>query len=248
MKVIKDIAYGELNEELADLYIPDKDNFDTIVYFHGGGIVSGSKNDETYSEIARQLAENGYGVLSVDYRMYPNAKFPDFIIDCARSVAYAKNNVKAYGGSGKLYVSGQSAGAWMSLMLCLNRAYLEGVGVDADEIAGWVIDSAQTTSHFNVLQNEDKVNKRLQRIDERAPLFYVDEKTAFSRMLLIYYENDMPCRPEQNRLFWRTVKAFNKQADIEMLELKGRHCDGSSIKDDDGMYPYVKETLRWLEA
>ena len=131
-------------------------------------------------------------------------------------------------------------------MLCLNRTYLKGVGLLLNDIKGWIIDSAQTTSHFNVMKYELGCNPNLQRIDEYAPLYYVDESTKFSKMFLLFYENDMPCRPEQNHLFIKAVQAFDKDADIQYKQLPGGHCHGSTHCDEDGEYSFLKESIRWL--
>ncbi len=244
MRTLKDIEYK--TQKKLDIYLPDSDNFDTIVYFHGGGIENGKKDDENYVGIAKDFTAHGYAFISVEYSLYPNAKFPEYILDCAEGVKFAKDNILKYGGNGNLYISGQSAGAWISLMLCLNKEYLSKVGVDSHKITGWIIDSAQTTAHFNVIKYETGMDSRLQLINEYAPLNYVDKDTKFSKMLLICYEQDMPCRPEQNALFFKTVLYFNPSADIELKVLKGTHCHGSIKLDDDGRYEYVKTALTWL--
>ena len=46
------------------------------------------------------------------------------------------------------------------------------MGVDTDFISGYISDSAQMTTHFNVLR-ERGLDTRLERIDEAAPLFYL---------------------------------------------------------------------------
>lgn len=66
------------------------------------------------------------------------------------------------------------------------------------------------------------------------------------RPLFIYYSDDRAMRKEQNVLLYKTVKAFNDDADLEMIELPGGHCHGSSCKEEDGEYRYVKESLAWL--
>lgn len=248
MKFIGDAAYSEKSEACKlDVYAPERAGFDTVVYFHGGGLAGGDKRGCCYVDQARSFAARGYGFVSVNYRMYPEAKFPDYLEDAARAVAYVKAHVREWGGSGKLLISGQSAGAWIALMLCFNRDLLFAVGMSAEEIGGWLIDSAQTTSHFNVLAKERGLNPLAQRIDEAAPLWYLDEKTAFSRMLLICYTDDMPCRAEQNRLLYRAIREFRPEADVRLAELEGEHCRGSSEKDEDGEYPVVKAAFGWLE-
>lgn len=251
MKIYSDIIYGGRNKNdenlKLDMYIPSEVGFDTIVYFHGGGLSGGTKADWRYAEIAKSFVENGFGFVSVEYSKYPDAKFPVYIEDCAEAVSFVKNNIKNYGGSGGIIISGQSAGAWISLMLCFDRKYLENVSVNPDEIKGFLIDSAQATSHFNVLKIEEGLNPLTQRIDKYAPLYYVDENTRFSRMLLIVYENDMPCRPEQNMLLFKNILAYNPDADIKFIRLPGGHCEGSSKKDESGEFPFVKVALKWLK-
>ena len=245
MRVIKDIIYDD-NKNVLDMYLPEGQGFKTIIWFHGGGLVSGDKVDG--EKIAEGFVKAGYGFICANYRLYSkNAKFPEFIEDAAACVKFVKRNIKSYGGDDKsLIVSGQSAGAWISLMLCLMGLYLNKVGMDSLDILGWIIDSAQTTSHFNVLKYELGEDTRVQRINEFAPLYYVSENTKFTKILLICYDNDMACRYEQNMLFYKAIKTFNNSADIVYEILKGEHCHGSTTKDDDGEYGYVKSSLKWL--
>ena len=247
MRIFENIQYGQFVENILDIYLPKKKGYDTIVYFHGGGLTSGDKAEKHTVEVGKAFAGQGYGFVSVNYRMYSAVKFPEYIEDCAEAIAWVKSHIQEYGASGDIYISGSSAGGWLSLMLCLNKKYLERVGVSTNDIKGWIIDSAQTTSHFNVMKYELGCNPSLQRINEYAPLYYVDENTKFSKMLLLFYENDMPCRPEQNYLFIKAIQTFNKDADIQYKQLPGGHCHGSVHCDENGEYDFVKESVRWLK-
>ena len=248
MRVIKNVQYGVFPDNQLDLYLPQDTGFDTIVYFHGGGIESGDKADKSYQDIAQDFVKKGYGFVSVNYRMYSTgARFPQFLEDAALSVAWIKAHIKEYGG-GDFYVSGQSAGAWISMMLCLDEKYLQTVGVSPLEVKGWMIDSAQMTAHFNVLKYELGCNPNLQRINEYAPLYYLDENTKFNRMLILFYEKDMPCRVEQNMLFIKAAQTLCPANDLQYKMLKGTHCQGSISRGEDGEYAYVTETLAWLKG
>lgn len=246
MKMLENIPYSKKHAQTLDVYLPDATGFRTVVCFHGGGLEGGDKAKASLRDIAAQLCARGYAVVSANYRMYPTARYPDFLIDAADAVAYTAAHAAEWGGNGELIVSGHSAGAWLTLMLCLNRALLQNVGVDHDRIVGWVSDSAQTTAHYSILRYEHGAHRYAQRITEFAPQYYVDDRTRFSRMLLIFYENDMPCRPEQNMLFYRSVLTFDPTADIEYVCLPGKHCHGSSRKDEDGEYAYCKTLTAWL--
>jgi hypothetical protein len=197
--------------------------------------------------LAKAFTDAGYAFASVEYRMYPKAKFPDFLVDCAKATVFVQKYVQDFGGNGEIVVMGQSAGAWLSLMLCLNKEYLANEGMNTEDIKGWFIDSAQTTSHFNVLMQERGEHKLAQRIDEYAPLYYVDENTKFSKMILILYDNDMVCRYEQNQLFYRAILANNPEAKIEYKLVSGKHCSYGKQLDENGESLYVKTFLAWME-
>ena len=242
MKSVKNIEFHKY--QYMDLFLPDSEEFLTIVHFHGGGLVEGDKGDtHNYCE---HLTNLGFAVATANYNLIPKAKFPEFLYEAAEAVKYVKENISKYGKSKGLIISGQSAGAYITLMLCFNKDYLASVGIDFKEIVAWISDSAQPTTHFNILKYERGVSPLLQRIDEAAPLFYVNEETKFSRLLLMSYEEDIPNRLEQNKLLLSTIKSFNKNAEVELKVLKKWHCHGSSELDEDGEYEAVKVIKQWF--
>ena len=227
-----------------DLFLPDQEEFYTIIHFHGGGLVEGDKGDS--HEYVKHLVNHGFAVATANYSLLPHAKFPDYLKDAARAVKYVKDNISKYGKCKGLIISGQSAGAYLTLMLCLNKEYLLDVGIDNKEIKGWISDAGQPTSHFNILRLEKGLSPLLQRIDETAPLYYVNEDTSFSKLLLLAYEEDLPNRVEQNKLLLSSIKSFNPKADVTFKLLKKYHCHGSSEVDEDGEYEAIKEIIKWF--
>jgi acetyl esterase/lipase len=247
MKKNLDVSYSGVSEKCKlDMYLPDTESFSVIIYFHGGGLESGDKAGRHYLAMAERFVEHGYAFVSVGYRLYPDgAHCPDYLNDAANAIAFIKQHLQD--SVVKTLIAGQSAGAWMTLLLCLDSQYLEKVHISPLSIDGWIIDSAQTTSHFNVLKYDQGIDPRTQRIDEYAPLYHISEQTAFTKMLLLYYEDDMPCREEQNMLFVKSIFRFNPSANLKYYRLPGGHCNGSTRKDEDGEYRFVKETLKWFE-
>ena len=116
MKFIENVSYSEIDTCKYDMYLPEAENFSTVVFFHGGGLSSGNKYGERFSGIGKNFVEKGYAFISVEYRQYPNAKFPEYLEDAAAAVAHVKANIGKYGGNDKVYVSGASAGAWLSVI------------------------------------------------------------------------------------------------------------------------------------
>ena len=228
-----------------DSFFPDKEEFYTIIHFHGGGLVEGDKGDT--HDLCKHLVNSGFAVFTCNYHLLPDAKFPTFLKDAAKAVKYVMDNVSKYGKNKGFIISGQSAGAWIVLMLCFNKEYLLEVGVDPKDIIGWISDSAQTTSHFHILEYELGLNPWLQRIDQYAPLYYVDENINFSHLLLTVYEDDMPNRLEQNKLLVSTIKNFNKDLDVELHLLKGDHCQGSCRLNENNEYDLVNLVNEWKD-
>ncbi len=214
--------------QLVDITLPDNDNFDTVLWFHGGGIENGNrKGDET----PIGLAKKGIAVASAEYRMYPNAKFPEFIEDAAAAVAYIIKRSRELGGNGRVFVGGSSAGAYLTMMLCMNPSFLQNVGVMQEDIAGYISDASQMFTHFNVLK-EMGLDTRLQYLDEKAPMYYINAELRLRPLLMIYYTRDIPCRPEENELFYVSVKRFLPDADITKVQLEGEHCSGKDREPD----------------
>ncbi|WP_067440242.1 alpha/beta hydrolase [Nocardioides jensenii] len=81
----------------------------TIVFLHGGGWVVGDL--ETHDNACRRLCRDTSSVVvSVDYRLSPEAPFPAAVIDALTAAHAIAQNLDAYGGSPVWAVAGDSAG------------------------------------------------------------------------------------------------------------------------------------------
>ncbi|MEU5095405.1 alpha/beta hydrolase [Streptomyces sp. NPDC020996] len=93
------------------IYTPDEaDRHGVLVYFHGGAFFLGSL--ETHDHVARSLAkETGLKVVSVGYRLAPEAAFPAGLDDCYAVVRWAAEQGAGLGWDGMtLAVAGDSSG------------------------------------------------------------------------------------------------------------------------------------------
>ena len=244
MRITKDMVYAPSGMQL-DVYAPDTDGFDTVLWFHGGGLESGCRADG--DALARNAVRHGFGFATADYRLYPRAAYPDFLLDAAWAAAFIQRRAAQFGGNGRLIIAGQSAGAYMTMMLALNDALLRNAGADADGVTAYVADSAQQTTHYNVLRQRG-VDTRAERIDEAAPLGYTDRARLRAPLLLIYYAQDIPCRPQQNELMYHSLKRFCPDAPVSLLALPGGHCAGSSQADANGDFPFITALKRFVRA
>lgn len=127
-RVARDLVYGPDPRQRFDLYAPSEGrDWPVLVFFHGGGWDSGSK--DLYGWAAQALAAKGFLVAAPSYRLVPEVRFPAFVEDAAAATAAVQHVAAEYGGRGdRLGVVGHSAGAHLALMITLDRRYMDGAG------------------------------------------------------------------------------------------------------------------------
>lgn len=249
MKTVLDIIYNEYGQTL-DLYLPEDGKFEAIfLYFHGGGLERGSK--EGCKNFTPYLLEHGIAVASANYRMYPDAKFPDFIEDAADCVAWLKAHIGEYGDCDKIFVGGSSAGGYISMMLCFDERYLGKHGMKPTDLAGYIHDAGQPTTHYNVLR-ERGIDTRRVIVDEAAPLYFIGlNGNESAPMIYLVSDNDIPNRYAQMELTLSTMKHFEyDMSKVDYKLLHGGHCHQIREFDENGdnvfgklILEFVKKTL-----
>ena len=222
MRKFFDLPYGEHEMQKVDIWLPDEGEFDLFIYLHGGGIESGNRKVDT--SFAEYLATRGVGLASVEYRMYPTAKYPDFIEDSAAATAWIKSHIGEYGSCNRIFLGGSSAGGYLSMMLCFDRRWLNAVGMEPVDIAGYFHDAGQPTAHFNVLKYSGLDSRRI-IVDDTAPLYHIGVDPEYSPMRFTVSDNDMVNRYEQTMLVLSTLKHFGYDMSKVSLDVRnGTHC------------------------
>lgn len=116
---IRDVQAGSIS---CRLYRPSaQTDLGLLVFFHGGGWVIGDLN--SHDGVCRSLANrSGHAVLSVDYRLAPEHKFPAAFDDCAEALKWAHNNAAALGiDKSRMAVGGDSAGGNLAAAVALSE-------------------------------------------------------------------------------------------------------------------------------
>tara|TARA_Y100000588_G_scaffold370747_1_gene441289 strand:- start:2322 stop:3302 length:981 start_codon:yes stop_codon:yes gene_type:complete len=104
---------------------PD-DPTNLVLFFHGGGWVIGSI--ESHEDVCRRLANACSAVVvSVDYRLAPEAVCPAAVDDCMAALRWANGNRSDWGVRGITAVCGDSAGGNLAAVVA-QRAMGAGVG------------------------------------------------------------------------------------------------------------------------
>lgn len=198
-----------------DIYYPANiKNFSTVVWFHGGGLTQGNRS------IPQALRRKGIAVVAVNYRLSPNVKSPAYVEDAAAAVAWTIRNIAAHGGSSsRVFVSGHSAGGYLTSMIGLDKRYLAAHDIDANQIAGLIPFSGHTITHFTV-RSERGIDGKQPVIDDMAPLFHVRNDCPPLLLITGDRELEMLGRYEENAYLWRMMQVI-KHPDTQIYELDG---------------------------
>ncbi len=137
VSVTHDVAFGPEGWQRLDIYAPPGASkgkpLPVIVFYYGGRWEEGSKDD--YRFVGSALARQGYITVIPDYRKYPAVKFPVFVEDAARSLAWVSDHIAAYGGRpDSIHIAGHSAGAHIAALLATDARYLKALGKDRSAV------------------------------------------------------------------------------------------------------------------
>jgi acetyl esterase len=150
----------------ARLYAPSHDTLPVLLFLHGGGFTIGSI--DTHDVLCRELSRlAGCAVLSLDYRLAPEHKFPVAVNDAWDALQWLHQHGAAWQlDSRRIAVGGDSAGGTLSavcallardagLPLALQLLFYPGCAAHADSPShttfaeGFVLDQAQIAWFFS---------------------------------------------------------------------------------------------------
>ncbi len=183
-------------------------------WFHGGGLTGGQKF------IPAVLMDHGYVVVAPNYRLIPDVTVTECIDDAAEAVAWVINNIDQYGGDPtKVFVSGHSAGGFLTSMIGLDKTRLEKYGVDADSLAALIPYSGQVITHFSDRKSQG-IGELTPWVDRNAPLFYVRKDAPPYIIITGDAEEELYGRYEENLYMWRMMK-LTGHPDVKIYKLDG---------------------------
>lgn len=177
--VASDIAYGSESRQRLDVYAPASSAgpADVIVFVYGGSWSSGRKQD--YAFVAKAFAAQGFVTVLFDYRLVPDIRYPVFVEDAAKAVAWTSRNIESHGGNPqRLFLAGHSAGAYSAAMVALASEFLEAEGIPASTIKGFAglsgpydflpLDTGSTRAAFAGAENLEDTQP-VNRVTATAP-------------------------------------------------------------------------------
>lgn len=232
----KNIAFGEGERDVLDVYRAEAPKADApvLLFVHGGSWDSGSK--DIYKFLAEGFTKSGYDIVVPNYRLYPEAKFPNFLNDNAQAVAYVAKNFP----NRPIVLMGHSAGAYNVLMLALRDEFLDDAGVALCQTVSGVVALAAPTG---IVPLESA------RLIEIFPDRFTGEDAVLNNvnapsppLFLGHGEADTTVFPQNStrlaeaievRGGQATVEVYPKQSHIDVVKVLSRHFDGDvNLKSD----------------
>lgn len=203
----KNIPYGSDARQKLDIYTPTQKNIKSaiVVFVHGGSWANGDKKE--YLFVGQAFAEMGYVTVIPNYRLYPQAKFPDFIDDVAQAIATLKDLLpsEVCADPQKIILVGHSAGAHSVAMLATAPKYLARNHADIT-LSTWIglagpydlpLDNPLVIEKFTTVTNNIDAN----------PLHLANSKTPSA--LLIHGDKDTTVYPHHTRNLTKRLKELD---------------------------------------
>ena len=231
------IEYAERSGCVLDVQYPEATTgFPTVVWFHGGGLTSGSRYFAQFGDSKIAQVAVGYRLLGKDAKTGAEC-----IEDAAAAVAWTLKHIAEYGGDpARVFVGGMSAGAYLSMMVGMAPEYLARHGIRNADLAGIAAISGQATKHFNVRKfSGDTDPQFVPKIDSLAPLAHVSADLPPILCICGQPPYEWKCRAEENRLLIASCAALgHKNAKFVQLD----YCDHGRVHN--AALPYVVMFVR----
>ncbi len=227
VKIVQNLAYYEARDadpvqHRLDLYLPtDRTGFPVVFYVHGGAWTIGHKNQLGIpARLGKLLAQNGIGMVSINYRLSPWVKHPEHIRDVARAFAWTHRHIARYGGRpDEIFVSGHSAGGHLVALLATDAEYLKAEGLDLGAIRGAIPISGvfrlDPPAYFATAFGRDPAVLR-----QASPITYAGPHVP--PFLILYADSDLPaCDRPAAQAFYRALRSAG--APVQIREIKDRN-------------------------
>ena len=200
-------------------------NFPAIVYFHGGGLSAGNAR---VNKFPSHFDLSKTAVAIVNYRLSgKGGNCPDYIYDAAAAVAWVVKNIAKHGGDPKkVYVTGHSAGGYLTAMLALDKKYLNTFGIEPEQLAGYFPVSGQMTTHFQILAERRKKDPSVPKfaVDEYAPVHHAKNGVPYMVFFVGDGQYDYPARVEENALIHARLTRIYNNANVKFVSISlGTH-------------------------
>lgn len=234
-----DISYGAEPSQKFDIYVPKNANakLPLIIFVHGGAWIAGDKSD--VSAIAKFLANQGFVVINMNYRLLPTFTYPAPLEDIQMVLQWAKQNSEQYKiDTTHIGMSGHSAGGHLVALYALtqdkdyiiNGSELPKVYAVAPMAGGYTLEGIEIT-----WKRENTIIAWLKTADPQSlglPVYQIDSNDNVT-FLLVYGDQDTNSPPTQSTIFYDALGAEGVPAELKMYPGRNHLTLISGIPNND---------------
>jgi acetyl esterase/lipase len=234
------IPYGTLPRQKLDLYQPRPETVapPMVVFLYGGGWTEGSR--ALYRFVGGALAQRGCVVVVPDYRLFPEARFPDFLEDCALATRWAVDNRAMLGADPhRLFLIGHSAGAYNTAMLALDPTWLAAVGLQPRRDLAGAIGIAGPYDFLPLRDDLKPIFGAEDRLARTQPIQFADG--ANPPMLLLQGEADDVVNPDNARRLAERIQLRGGRVEAKFYPEVGHSGIAAALS---GALRFVAPTLQ----
>jgi acetyl esterase len=187
---------GPAGDIAARLYRPmnaAEGSLPVLVFYHGGGWIQG--DIDVHDEPCRLVANASGGlVISIDYRLAPEHKFPAGVDDCLAAFRWVRDHADEIGAdAGRIAVGGDSAGGNLSVVVCQQIAASGESGPMFQLLIYPATDSRMETKSFELFGDGFFLTR--ERIDWYLGLYLNDESDKSDPRLAPVFTEDISNQP-----------------------------------------------------
>jgi len=225
-----DVTYCTADDlpQKMDVYFPEAGGpWPALVYIHGGSWMHGDKSGA--AEFARGMTSHGYLVISINYRLYPEGRFPAMIQDVRCAIRALRARAGEYNlDPNRIAAVGASAGGHLAALLGTAQANPEwdvGGHLDQASRVQAVVAMAAPTDLTKSFPNANlelirQVGFGEDNIVQASPITHVTPDDP--PFLLIHGERDELVPVEQAQLMYDRLVQTNVPAQLVIVK-KGKH-------------------------
>ena len=238
-EALTDLAYCTAGASLQkmDVYFPDSGGpWPVLAYVHGGSWMHGDKAEAIM--FADRMTSQGYLVASINYRLYPEGKFPNMIEDVKCAIRFLRAHAGDYNlDANRIAAIGPSAGGHLVSLLGtsdVNARWDVGEYLEQSSRVQAVVAMAPVTDLTRSFPNADIEAMRGVGFGEdnillASPITHVTPDDP--PFLLIHGERDELVPYEQSQLMYDRLVQANVPAHLVMVQRAGHSLtapDGSA--------------------
>ncbi len=248
--VLKDVTYctPQGSPQMLDVYFPTSEPpWRAVVFIHGGGWAEGDKADNPID-----FSQAGMLGISINYRLYPDHRFPAMIEDVKCAIRFLRANASQLQlDPEQIYLIGASAGGHLAALAGLADA---SAGWDTGEwlaqtsrVQGVVTIGAPANLELPMVGWVDRLILQIFGIGQLAhgsPVNYVTPDDP--PFLIIHGEEDAIVPVEQAYQLKKALDAGNVQAELVVVKHGGHGLEDVDLPADPPTSTVVEVILQFI--